>query len=41
MSKQELIDAIYRLNRSGWSTYEIARQLKVSEYFVVRVLRKG
>lgn len=40
MTKKQMIDAIWRLYYSGWTTGEIARQLKVSEYFVVTVINK-
>lgn len=38
MTKKQLIDAIWRLYNAGWATGEIARQLKVSEHFVVSVI---
>ena len=40
MSKKELIDVIWRLYYSGWHTGQIAKQLHVSEHFVVSVIGK-
>lgn len=38
MSKQEFIKVIWRLYNAGWSTGEIAKQLHVSEHFIVSVI---
>lgn len=40
MDKKELIKTIWRLYNAGWTTGEIARQLKVSEFFVTTVINK-
>ena len=40
MSKKEMIDTIWRLHYAGWPTWQIARQLKVSEHFVVSVVNR-
>lgn len=38
MSKKELVNTIWRLYNSGWDTGRIARQLHVSENFVVSIV---